>query len=73
MQACQRGEAGWDGYVEQMDLVGEALVRTAYLRFGGSEPLKKQIASNKHNEPDYGALVKAFDNAPGFSPASALL
>lgn len=67
------GEAGWDGYVEQMDLVGEALVRTAYLRFGGSEPLKKQIASNKHNEPDYGALVKAFDNAPGFSPASANL
>jgi hypothetical protein len=67
------GEPGWDGYVEQMDLVGEALTRTVYLRFGQSEPLKTRISSGKHNEPEYGSLVKAVDKVAGFSPASANL
>jgi hypothetical protein len=68
-----QGEPGWDGYVEQMDLVGEALVRTVYLRLGPSEPLKKQISTGKHNEPEYGSLVKALDKVAGFSPVSANL
>jgi hypothetical protein len=67
------GEPGWDGYVEQMDLVGEALVRAAYLRFGPSEKIKKQILADHHNEPDYGTLVKAIGQAAGFGPISANL
>ncbi len=67
------GEPGWDGYVEQMDLVGEALVRTAYVRFGPSDKVKKQILANRHNEPDYGNLVKAIGQAAGFGPISANL
>lgn len=68
-----QGEPGWDGYVEQMDLVGEALVRAAYLRFGPSASLKAQINADSANEPDYGTLVKALANAKDFSAASAHL
>jgi hypothetical protein len=68
-----QGEPGWDGYVEQMDLVGEALVRTAYLRFGPSASLKAQISADTPNDPDYGTLVKAIANAKDFSAASAHL
>lgn len=67
------GEPGWDGFVEQMDLVGEALVRTAYLRYGPSDGLKKEIRSGVHNKPEYGNLVKAIAQAAGFNPASAHL
>ena len=67
------GEPGWDGFVEQMDLVGEALVRTAYLRYGTSDGLKKEIRSGAHNKPEYGNLVKAIAQASGFTPVSAHL
>lgn len=67
------GEPGWDGFVEQMDLVGEALVRTAYLRYGPSDGLKNEIRSGVHNKPDYGNLVKAIAQAPGLGPVSAHL
>ena len=67
------GEPGWDGFVEQMDLVGEALVRTAYLRYGPSDGLKKEIRSGVHNKPEYGNLVKAFAQASGFDSVSAHL
>lgn len=67
------GVPGWDGYVEQMDLVGEALVRTAYLKFGPAAGLKKQISSDRENEPDYGSLVKALAQAKDFGPTSAHL
>ena len=67
------GEPGWDGFVEQMDLVGEALVRTAYLRYGPSDGLKKEIRSGVHNKPEYGNLVKAIAQATGFNPVSAHL
>lgn len=67
------GEPGWDGFVEQMDLVGEALVRSAYLRYGPSEALKKEIRSGVHNKPEYGNLVKAIAQASGFDPVSAHL
>jgi len=68
-----QGQPGWDGYVEQMDLVGEALVRTAYLRFGPSASLRAQITADVPNEPDYGTLVKALANAKDFSATSAHL
>jgi hypothetical protein len=67
------GEPGWDGFVEQMDLVGEALVRTAYLRYGPSDALKKEIRGGVHNKPEYGNLVKAIAQASGFNPVSAHL
>jgi hypothetical protein len=67
------GEPGWDGFVEQMDLVGEALVRVAYLRFGPSDGLKKEIRSGVHNKPEYGNLVKAIAQASGFDSVSAHL
>jgi hypothetical protein len=67
------GEPGWDGFVEQMDLVGEALVRVAYLRYGPSDGLKKEIRSGAHNKPEYGNLVKAIAQASGFDPVSAHL
>jgi hypothetical protein len=66
------GEAGWSGYVEQMDLVAEALVRAAYLRFGESEALKSEIRKNS-TKPDYGVLVKALAKAKGFDAPSAHL
>jgi len=66
------GEAGWAGYVEQMDLVAEALVREAYLRFGDSEALKTEIRKNS-TKPDYGVLVKALGKAKGFDGPSAHL
>lgn len=59
------GEPGWDGFVEQMDLVGEALVRTSYLRYGPSDGLKKEIRSGVHNKPDYGDLVRAIAQLDG--------
>jgi hypothetical protein len=67
------GEPGWDGFVEQMDLVGEALVRTAYLRYGPSDGLKNEIRSGVHNKPEYGNLVRAIAQAGGFNPVSAHL
>lgn len=66
-------EPGWDGYVEQMDLVGEALVRAAYLKFGPAAGLKEQINSDRESEPDYGSLVKALAQAKDFGPTSAHL
>jgi hypothetical protein len=66
------GEAGWPGYVEQMDLVAEALVRAAYLRFGESEPLKAEIRRNT-TKPEYGVLVKSFGKAKGFDAPSVHL
>jgi hypothetical protein len=66
------GEAGWSGFVEQMDLVAEALVRAAYLRFGDSEPLKAEIRKNS-TKPDYGVLVKSLGKAKGFDAPSAHL
>lgn len=66
------GEAGWSGYVEQMDLVAEALVRAAYLRFGDSESLKTEIRKN-NTKPDYGVLVKSLGKAKGFDAPSVHL
>ena len=66
------GQAGWAGYVEQMDLVAEALVREAYLRFGDSDALKAEIRKNG-TKPDYGVLVKALGKAKGFDGPSAHL
>ncbi|MGD0880499.1 MAG: hypothetical protein ABSB09_02875 [Acidimicrobiales bacterium] len=66
------GEVGWPGYVEQMDLVAEALVRTAYLRFGDSESLRAEIRKNS-TKPDYGVLVKSLAKAKGFDASSAHL
>lgn len=66
------GEAGWPGYVEQMDLVAEALVRAAYLRFGDSESLKAEIRKNS-TKPDYGVLVKSLGKAKGFDAPSVHL
>jgi hypothetical protein len=66
------GEAGWPGYVEQMDLVAEALVRAAYLRFGDSESFKTEIKKNS-TKPDYGVLVKSLGKAKGFDAPSVHL
>jgi hypothetical protein len=66
------GEAGWSGYVEQMDLVAEAIVRAAYLRFGDSDSLKTEIRKNS-TKPDYGVLVKALGKAKGFDAPSVHL
>lgn len=66
------GEAGWPGYVEQMDLVAEALVRAAYLRFGDSASLKTEIRKNS-TKPDYGVLVKSLGKAKGFDAPSVHL
>ena len=66
------GEAGWAGYVEQMDLVAEALVRAAYLRFGDSESLKTEIRKNS-TKPDYGVLVRSLGKAKGFDAPSVHL
>lgn len=66
------GQAGWPGYVEQMDLVAEALVRAAYLRFGDSESLKTEIRKNS-TKPDYGVLVKSLGKAKGFDGPSVHL
>jgi hypothetical protein len=66
------GQPGWAGYVEQMDLVAEGMVRAAYLQFGDSEGLKNDIRGNS-SKPDYGSLVKAFAKAKGFDGTSAHL
>jgi hypothetical protein len=66
------GEAGWSGFVEQLDLVAEALVRAAYLRFGDSESLRTEIRKNS-TKPDYGVLVKSLGKARGFDAPSAHL
>ena len=58
-------EPGWDGFVEQMDLVGDALVRAAYLRYGPSDGLQKEIRSGVHNKQDYGDLVRAIAQLDG--------
>ncbi|MHB1785187.1 MAG: hypothetical protein ACYCS7_03425 [Acidimicrobiales bacterium] len=66
------GEPGWPGYVEQMDLVAEALVRAAYLRFGDSESLRTEIRKNSI-KPDFGVLVKSLGKAKGFDGPSVHL
>jgi hypothetical protein len=43
-----------------LDNVAERIARAAYTRFGSSEPMKQQIATNAR-QPDYGQILGALD------------
>lgn len=67
------GPPGWAGYVQEMDLVAEALVRTAYLRFGSVQSLRDQVSKGQHNRPEYGNLLGSLRSTEGFTPIVAHL
>lgn len=67
-----RGEPGWPGVLEQLDLVAERLARAAYLRFGKSDSIKDQIQSASKG-PDLGSLIGSLANSSELHGARAPL
>jgi hypothetical protein len=53
-----RGEQGRPMVIMQLDIIAERILRAAYLRYGGSEPLKAEIRKSQKT-PDHGELVQA--------------
>ena len=54
-----RGEAGWPGLIQQLDIASEQLMRAAYLVFGDSDKMKAMILEEELNKPDLGSLITA--------------
>jgi hypothetical protein len=54
-----RGEPGWPGVIQQLDIAAEQIVRAAYLVHGDSEPMKAMIRDEEHNKPDLGSLIQS--------------